>query len=222
MARPSALHNRGFTLVEVLVALVVMATMAMISWQGLDALMKSREIAQTHLDQSMRLQTVVAQWEQDLRSVQDSTLVDALAFDGASMRLTRQQPEGVQVVVWTVRNGALYRWEGLPVQTNTALQESYQRSQLSINQDAGQLRALEGVTGWQLYFFRGNSWSNAQSSGNVAAPTPPSPPASGSGTGQPGPVTQRQQLPSGVRMVLQFGPGSGFSGPLTRQVMLGS
>ena len=63
---------RGFTLVEVLVALVVMATMAGMAWRGIDALVRSREIAQVRLANTARLQTVLAQWEVDLRAVQDS------------------------------------------------------------------------------------------------------------------------------------------------------
>ena len=175
---------RGFTLVEVLVALVVMATMAMMAWRGLDALLKSRDIAQANLDQSARLQTVLAQWELDVRSVQDSGAVTALSFDGASLRITRLQAQGLQVVAWTVRSGRLYRWEGPVVQTVAALEQSFERSQQLLAQEGQQLRALEGVSGWQMYFYRGNSWSNAQSSGNVIAP--PSPPAGG-GQGPPPP-----------------------------------
>ena len=55
-ARPAT--GRGFTLVEVLVALVVMATMAAMAWRGIDALVRSREIAQVRLAQTARLQTV--------------------------------------------------------------------------------------------------------------------------------------------------------------------
>ncbi|MCV2359463.1 prepilin-type N-terminal cleavage/methylation domain-containing protein [Paucibacter sp. TC2R-5] len=209
---------RGFTLIEVLVALVVMSTLAMMAWRGLDALIKSREIAQTNLDQSARLQTVLAQWEQDLRSIQDSGSVDALNFDGASLRLTRQHPQGIQVVVWTVRGGALNRWESKPVQTVGPLEENFKRGAQLLAQDAGQLRALEGVSGWQLYCYRGNSWSNCLSSGNDET-APPLPPASGASGAAP-PEKPRQALPSGIRMLIQFGPGSGFGGPLTRQVEL--
>lgn len=209
---------RGFTLIEVLVALVVMSTMAMMAWRGLDALIKSREIAQTHLDQSARLQTVLAQWEQDLRQIQDSGSVEALNFDGASLRLTRQHPQGIQVVVWIVRGGALHRWESKPVQTVGALEDNYKRGAQLLVQDGGQLRALEGVSGWQLYCYRGNSWSNCLSSSDEAA-TPPSPPASPASGAAP-PDKQRPSLPTGIRMLLQFGPGSGFGGPLTRQVEL--
>lgn len=196
-------RSRGFTLVEVLVALLVMAVMAVIAWRGLDALLKSRDIAQTHLEQSARLQTVIAQWEQDLRSLQATYAVEPLVFDGATLRLTRQQPGGMQVVAWTVRNGALWRWEGPVVQTVAALRESDQRGQQLVNQDSVQLRALEGVSGWQMYYYRGNAWSNAQSSAGSA----------------PGGVPL---LPTGVRMVLQFdAAASGFGGPLTRQILMG-
>lgn len=209
------MKTRGFTLVEVLVALVIMATMAVMSWRGIDALLKSRDIAQTHLDQTVRLQTVLAQWEQDLGSLQDSRVVPPLSFDGGSMRITRQQPLGLQVVVWTVRSGHLMRWEGPTVQTVAALQESFQRSQQLLTQDDVQLKALNGVNGWQVFYYRENDkgWSNAMSSGDVA----PSAPAA---SGVPGTGTPRAVLPSGVRIVLQFGPGSGFNGPLTRQIVL--
>ena len=211
---------RGFTLIEVLVALVVMSTMAMMAWRGLDALVKSREIAQAHLDQSARLQTVLAQWEQDLRQIQDSGSVEALNFDGASLRLTRQHPQGIQVVAWLVRGGALNRWESKPALTVGALEENFKRGAQLLAQDAGQLRALEGVTGWQLYCYRGNSWSNCLSSGGEEAALQPVPPLTSAAPGAAQPEKQRQSLPTGIRMLMQFGPGSGFGGPLTRQVEL--
>ena len=208
-------HPRGFTLVEVLVALVIMATMAVMSWRGIDALLRSRDIAQTHLDQTVRLQTVLAQWEQDLRALQDSHVAAPLSFDGGSLRITRSQPLGMQVVAWTVRSGRLYRWEGPVVQTVAALQESLQRSQQLLTQENVQLKALEGVSGWQLFYYRGNGWSNALSSDDVAVDAPPTAP------GQPASGARRAVLPTGIRMVLQFGPGSSFNGPLTRQIVLG-
>jgi general secretion pathway protein J len=45
--RPAA--ERGFTLVEVLVALVVMAVLASMAWQGIDGIARSRTIADERL-----------------------------------------------------------------------------------------------------------------------------------------------------------------------------
>jgi len=221
---------KGFTLVEVLVALVVMATMAVMAWRGIDAIMRSRDISQSSLERSTRLQTVLAQWEQDLRSLQDSGSVSALSFDGASLRLTRKAAQGMQVVAWSVRNGRLYRWESVPVQTVSALQDSYQRSQQALAQEASQLLALDGVSSWQIYFYRGNAWSNAGSTDDVVTdvtvtPSTPASGASGASGGSSGQATAttvvRRVLPTGVRMILQFDPTvSGQGGPLTRQIAL--
>ncbi len=220
MPRHTQSELRGFTLIEVLVALVVMSIMSIMAWRGLDALMKSREVAQTHIDQSARLQTVIAQWEQDLRSVQDPGSTDALVFDGASLRLIRQHVHGLQVVSWSVRAGSLYRWESKPAQTAGALAENVQRAAQLLPQDSGQLRALEGISAWQLYCYRGNSWSNCLSTGNVQAAQPSASSASSAAGPAPANAQQRQALPSGVRMVMQFAPSSGFNGAITRQVEL--
>jgi len=211
--------SRGFTLVEVLVALLIMALMAMMSWRGLDAIIRTRDISQAHLERTMRLQTVMAQWEQDLLAVQDSGTVPPLQFTGGSLQLTRLRPEGMQVVVWSRMGNAWTRWESPVTTSSEALQDSYMRSlQLQANAP-GMVRALEGVSGWQVYFYRGNSWSNAQSSSgaNTTAPAPPGPGASGP---QPG-NTPTSSLPAAVKMALQFDEASGFSGTLNRAVALG-
>lgn len=227
-------RTAGFTLVEVLVALVVMATMAMMAWRGIDALLKTRDIAQASLEQSARLQTVMAQWEQDLRAVRDGGYaIGALQFDGANLRILRQHPQGMQVVTWSVRDGALWRWESQPVQTLAALEDAAQRGLQFIAQDRQRLRAIEGVSGWQMYYYRGDAWSNAQSSddlqpgeppppktGDTPPPTPGGTPPPGPGPGPTPPPPSRSKMPTGVRMVLEFAPNSGFGGPLTRQLEL--
>jgi len=202
------LRSRGFTLIEVLVAIVVMAIMSLMAWQGVDGIVRARESNQLRLEQTLRLQTVIAQWEQDLASLQESPAVPALTCDGQTVRLTRRAEGGLQVVAWALRADSSHsmwqRWAGPPVTTTTALQESWFRTQQFQGSETGQLRALGGLDQWQVYFFQGNAWANCQSSGNVVA-------ASG---------VQRQALPSGVRLVLAFAPGSGLSGSVVRDTLL--
>ncbi len=206
---PAARH-RGFTLVEVLVALVIMAIMSLMAWQGVDGIVRARDSNQVRLEQTLRLETVIAQWEQDLASLQQTTAVPTLTCDGQTVRLTRRDRRrhaGGRLVAAPrqQRNAMWQRWAGPPVTTTTALQEMWLRTQQFQGSEPGQLKALTGLDQWQVYFFQGNAWANCQSSGDVAA-------ASG--------VPQRQALPSGVRLVLAFAPGSGLNGSLVRDTLL--
>ena len=225
-------RNRGFTLVEVLVAMLIMAIMAVMAWQGVDGVVRARAASQERLERTLRLNTVVAQWEQDLASIQDTSVVPlALSCDGASVRLTRRTPTGLQVVAWTVRPdaggtagyGTLERWAGPSVTTTGELQDSWLRSLQLQGGEPGQLRTLSGLSQWQVYFYLGNAWSNCQSTGDSdSAPTStsgtPLPPSSSGSAPAPAP---RAALPKGVRVVLSFAPGSGMNGDLTRDVLLG-
>jgi general secretion pathway protein J len=220
---PTQTANRGFTLVEVLVALGIMATLAVMSWQGIDSIVRTRDASQARLDQTLRLGTVLAQWEQDLASLQNTDAVPALSYDGKTLRLTRLTDDGVQLVAWslTPATGSAQtdagskqwiRWAGPSVSGSAALQDSWLRSQLLQSNDPALLRTLDGVSQVQLYCYRGNAWSNCQSSGNVAAP-----PGGASGV----PPTVRTVLPSGLRLVLTFTAGSGSDSVLTRDVAFG-
>ena len=74
---------RGFTLVEVLVALFVMALMATMAWQGVDGVLRSRDSGRDSVDRTMRLATVMSQWQTDLQAVHhDAGVPESLAFDG--------------------------------------------------------------------------------------------------------------------------------------------
>jgi general secretion pathway protein J len=199
--------QRGFTLVEVLVALLIMAILAAMGWQGVDGMVRARDISQDAAERTLRMTTVIAQWEQDLGSIYESTTVPALNFDGATLRLTRTTPEGAQVVVWSLREGVWRRWASPSVKRAFELQQAWLRSQQLIGNEDQQVRVLDGAGDWQVYFYRGNAWSNAQSSADVVvAPSPGISP-----NAQP-----RATLPTGVRLVLTLGERR-----LTRDVMLG-
>ena len=76
------------------------------------------------------------------------------------------------------------------------------------------MRALEGLESWQVYFYRGNAWSNCQSTGDVTPATPVSASAPASA------AAPRVLLPNGVRVVLAFAPGSGLNGSLVRDILI--
>lgn len=205
-------RGAGFTLVEVLVALTVMAVIAGLAWRGVDGMLRARESTRASLDRTTRLNTVLTQWEQDLQAVFDTQgIVPAIAFDGQTLRLTRlvagaNTADGVQLVAWSLKNGQWMRWASPGVTRWAALQEHWLASQQLLGNEAQQLRLLEGVDEWQIYFYRGGRKTNAQSSGDVVAAPPISPAAStasGVGTGTP-PPRLREALPEGVQLQLKL------------------
>lgn len=204
-------QQQGFTLIEILVALAVMALVAVMAWRGVSALSDTRVHSEARLQRIEQLQTLMLQWETDLREVQDSGLVNALAFDGRALRLTRRREAGLQLVAWQLHEGRLVRWESAPATSRSALQEAWWRSQQLGSDELAALPGVAGVAGWQMYFFRGNAWSNAQSSDDVSS-------AEGAASA---PVTgTRRVVPGGVRMSLQFQQPGGYNGTLLREVMV--
>ena len=208
----------GFTLVEVLVSLTIMAVLAALTWRGIDGMTRSQEISQAALERTMRLSTLLLQWERDVQAVQQGTGAPALAFDGATLRLTRSTDSGVQLVAWSLRDGALWRWASAPVTRAHDVQEQWMRSQQLIGDEPGTLRVLSEVGQMRVYFYRNNAWTNAQSAGDsapAAASPNPVPPAAGASSPSTAAIPPSDLLPAGVRLQLSLSAGE-----LTRDILL--
>jgi general secretion pathway protein J len=223
--------QRGFTLVEVLVALLMMALLATLAWQALAGVLHARDDSQVSIDRTVRLATVLTQWEQDLQAIVDTETVPPLSFDGQTLRLTRRGDGGVALVAWSVRSGRWLRWTAPPTALAGELQEIWLRSQQLQGTEPGHLTLREGASQWQIYFNRGGQWSNAQSTGDLAvrpasvaapveAPPPPASAASSPAGAASAPVpiaqTLREVLPEAVRLQITLDGQT-----LTRDIALG-
>ena len=201
---------RGFTLIEVLVSLLILSVLAASAWKGLDAISTARQVAEDNLQQTLRLQAVMTQFETDLAQVLDTQVTQGFQFDGAALRMTRRSPSGVQVVVWSLREGRWQRWVSAESTQVGGLQRAWQQSQQLLGRERGTLVALRGVAQWQVFCFRNGAMSNCQSSGDVVRGAAGADALSG----------LREHLPQAVRLQLVLGEGSGFQGKLSRDLML--
>jgi general secretion pathway protein J len=218
--------HRGFTLVELLVALFAMALLAVMSWRGLDGMSRAQSYTGQRADEVLTLQVGLAQWTADLDALEPLPGLPALEWNGRVLRLTRRSTtsatDGLLVVGWTRRiengNGTWLRWQSPPVATRGDLQQAWQRAD-QWSQNPGQDErarevAITPLDEWQLFFFRENAWTNPQSSdvttSNIVATGPRNTASAPTGP------TSTTQLPDGVRLVLTLPPNQAVNGTLTR------
>jgi general secretion pathway protein J len=117
------MRSRGFTLLELLVAITVLSIVSMIAWRGLDSLVTTRERLEPEADDVRALLTTFGQMERDLAQVTNPKFVGLTTpsiqvsiADGATMlQLARvappapDRPTEVQTVYYRVVDGTLMR-----------------------------------------------------------------------------------------------------------------
>ena len=208
---------RGFTLIELLVALAAMALMAGLSWRGLDGMVRAQTQLQQRADAVLTLQAGLTQWAADLDGLMQLPQTTTLDWDGRALLIVRRSAgapgSGLLVVAWTRRSidgtGQWLRWQSLPVFTRGELQTAWSKAAQWAQNPGDDEKRLEvrmtALEQWQVFYFRGNAWTNPLSSDSTTQEQDTEKPAVIDVT-----------LPDGVRLVLTLPPGGAVNGVLTR------
>jgi general secretion pathway protein J len=226
------LQQAGFTLVELLVAIVIMALLALLSWRGLDGMTRVQTATQTNTDGVLALQAGLSQWQADLDAlaVQANVFgVPGLDFDGQVLRLTRRYAEtgedtksttnddSIRVVAWSQRAVEVgtgtavvnkiqwLRWQSAPVKTRGELQAAWlQAKQWASNATEADKKGEVAVATIDKWqvFYYRN---DAWS--NAISSTDVDSKILGSNA---------TALPEGIRLVLTLSPGQALVGSITR------
>jgi len=204
-------RSTGFTLVEVMVALVIMAVLSALAMRGMEALMRAKDAALAATDRTLKLNSGMSQFEYDMSMVVDSkVLPKAIMFDGATLRIARRTPQGIQLVLWTLQDRRWQRWASQPVVHMSELTDAWMRSQQWTGISSGAITVLENVDDFQVYVCNpaavgtsGCSWNNVQSTQGGAPANPQQCP-----NNQPPPCPQvATPQPNGIKITLKVPEG---------------
>ena len=176
---------RGFTLLELLVAITVLSIVSMIAWRGLDSLVATRERLEPEVDDVRSLLTAFGQMERDLTQVTNPTFLGlttsplnlGVADGGQVIELARvaspvaDRATEVQTVFYRVVDGSLVRQATPPLPAfDRANAENFETARLMGNIQSMSVRIWQVPTGWVSPF-------NADASGTQpTAPTLAAPP----------------------------------------------
>lgn len=219
--RAGSAAARGFTLIELLLAIALLALMALMSWRGIDSMVRAQTQTRERADALLTLQATLGQWGADLDAIAALPFTTPIDWDGQVLRITRHSSasasDGAWVVAWSQRNigGSTQwlRWQSPPVTTRNEWQSAWEQAAVWARTPGQAERRREVVllpiAQWQIYYYRGNAWSNPLSS----IGTGPAAQEIGDAAAS---AKARNAVPDGVRLQLELPPGNGLAGQLTR------
>lgn len=189
MRRRSA--ARGFTLVELLVAISILAIIAVFSWRGLDGIIRSRAALTDEMATTRGLQLAFAQMQSDISNLANAVYLNRRPYIQAEdnrltlvrMTLTENEPTRLQVVSYRVgEDGVLSRRESVGTRDLAELDALWQAA-LGDTDTATRLGLQSGVRGMRLRYWLGTGWTGAA---GVTTGTSGGGSAAGTGTGSTG------------------------------------
>lgn len=112
-------RQAGLTLIELLIAITVLAVVAVLGWRGLDSIVRSRVALTADMERTRGVQLAFAQLERDCANIISPEMFPnrpPLVAEQQRLVLIRKvftenQPVRLQVVAYRVRNGVLSRRE---------------------------------------------------------------------------------------------------------------
>ncbi|MDB5962052.1 MAG: type secretory pathway component PulJ [Massilia sp.] len=164
------LKARGFTLVELLVAISILAMVAVLGWRGLDGIVRARVSLTEQMEVTRGMQLAFAQMQSDCEHMPvDGALLGTrpyLQFDNNGLTMVRlsmveNEPTRLQVVSYRVREGVLLRRESTATRNMTELDVMW-KSATSGADTTVPVALQAGVTGMNVQNWANNAWQAIQ------------------------------------------------------------
>ena len=110
-------RSHGFTLVELLVAISILAIVAVLGWRGLDGIIRARTALTNQMEATRGMQLAFAQMQSDCEHIAGRDVLDRRPylltgtdrFTLVREVFTENQPSRLQVVAYRIIDGALVR-----------------------------------------------------------------------------------------------------------------
>lgn len=82
----SGQHDQGFALLEIIVAMVIMAIVGLLAWRGMDAMIRGREVIEQRANENYSYVQLIRQFDRDCQEIISSNeLNTASGFSSASV-----------------------------------------------------------------------------------------------------------------------------------------
>lgn len=201
---------RGFTLVELLVAIGILAMVAVLGWRGLDGIVRARSALTEQMETTRGMQLAFAQLQSDCEHAADASILGRrrpfLQQEDGRITLVRtvfneNEPARLQVIAYRLVDGRLLRRESIATRDLAQLDALWQAA-LADTDNTPAVVLQGGIEAMAVLIWQNGAW-RPQVDANPQAP-----------------VTNASALAvTGLQVVLR---PRGFPQPLTKSFLLGN
>ena len=214
-------RQAGLTLIELLIAITVLAVVAVLGWRGLDSIVRSRIALSADMERTRGVQLAFAQLERDCANIISPEMFPnrpPLVAEQQRLVLIRKvfaenQPVRLQIVAYRVRNGVLTRRESRPTRDLNELETAWQINDDSLAREEVALEAGVSAIAVRVWATNAVTWQAV----DINAPQMSTGSATSTAPGVPGPGS----LPTfrGLEVSLQL---DSARSPLIKVFLLGA